>query len=110
MTKMIRQDNGHAERVAYLAPLWTFLFGPFYFAYKGVWRHAVLGFCLGFVTLGVSWLVYPFFARGIIKRQYGRDGFMTKGAARKAAKAEEEREEARLQALREGAADARTSP
>lgn len=58
-----------------LAWLWTLLFGVFYFAVKGVWRHALIGVLLGALTLGVSWFIYPFFARGIIHRHYLRAGW-----------------------------------
>lgn len=47
--------------------LWCLLFGVFYFAYKGVWGHFWLGLFLGAVTFGISWLIYPFFAKGILR-------------------------------------------
>jgi len=55
--------------------LWTFLFGFFYFALKGIWRHAVIGFLLALITFGMSWLIYPFFANGIVRRHYLRSGW-----------------------------------
>ncbi len=50
--------------------LWSFVFGVFYFAKHGAWLHTLLGVILVFVTLGVSWLIYPFFSRKIIEKSY----------------------------------------
>jgi hypothetical protein len=50
------------------AALWTFLFGPLYFAHRGIWSHAGISFVVAIVTSGIGWLVYPFFARGIIRK------------------------------------------
>lgn len=50
--------------------LWAFLFGPFYFGYKGLWGHAVLYVLAAIVTFCVSWFIYPFFAKGIVVRRY----------------------------------------
>ncbi len=66
--------NGYTER-ARLTWLWALLFGVFYFAVKGIWRHALIGFVLAFITLGVSWVVYAFAAPGIIHRDYLRRGW-----------------------------------
>ena len=53
---------------------WCLLFGCFYFAFKGVWIHAVISF--GAVCLtGVSWLIYPFFAHAIVNNHYGKQGW-----------------------------------
>lgn len=48
-------------------PLWALLFGAIYFAVKGIWTHAVAGILLAIVTAGISWLVYPLFARQIMR-------------------------------------------
>jgi hypothetical protein len=42
------------------------LFGFLYFAAKGLLGHALLAFAMAAVSGGLSWLVYPFFARGIL--------------------------------------------
>jgi hypothetical protein len=52
------------------------LFGPIYFAVKGAWRHAIVSGILGVCTLGLSWLVYPFFARDIVNRSYLQRGWV----------------------------------
>lgn len=65
--------NGYEETVS--RPfLWALLFGPIYFAVKGVWLHAVIALVLAF-TIFVSWLIYPFFARTVIRTHYLRQGW-----------------------------------
>jgi hypothetical protein len=67
-------SNGYIEECA--SPwLWTLLFGFFYFAYKGIWGHALLGAIVGLCSAGLSWCIYPFFARGIIRAAYVRAGW-----------------------------------
>lgn len=66
--------NGYRERHEHIG-LWTLLFGTLYFALKGVWRHAVLSFILAGFTFGLSWLIYPFFARDILKNHFQRQGW-----------------------------------
>jgi hypothetical protein len=67
-------QNGYEEEVT-CPGLWTFLFGPLYFAMRGVWTHAVLSFVLAIVTWGLSWLVYPFAARDLMRTHYLRKGW-----------------------------------
>jgi hypothetical protein len=68
-------SNGYIEEAS--APwLWTLIFGCFYFAAKGIWTHFVVGFLLALFTAGISWLVYPFFARSIVRGHYGRKGWV----------------------------------
>ena len=52
------QSNGFVERTG-LHWLWTLGFGPFYFAYRGVWPHFVILFFLPFFYnyLGVSFAI-----------------------------------------------------
>lgn len=67
--------NGYREE-ADTAWLWTLLFGSLYFAVKGIWSHAVVSLILAVVTAGLSWLVYPFFAAGIVRAHYLRQGWI----------------------------------
>lgn len=61
--------NGHTVRVR--APrLYTFLFGPLYFAAHGVWAHALISAVAAILTAGAAWLIYPWFARGVMRRAY----------------------------------------
>lgn len=67
-------QNGYIEECN--SPgVWAFFFGFFYFAVKGIWTHAVAGLILGICTLGLSWLIYPFFARGIVRAHFLRKGW-----------------------------------
>jgi hypothetical protein len=54
---------------------YTFLFGMFYFAVRGVWTHVIFSSALAIMTSGISWLIYPFFAKGILRRHLIRQGF-----------------------------------
>ena len=66
--------NGY-EETASVPFLWCLLFGVFYFMVKGIWKHVFISFLLACCTLGLSWLVYPFSARGIVINYYGRKGW-----------------------------------
>jgi hypothetical protein len=67
--------NGYTESVNF-AFLWALVFGVLYFAVKGVWRHAVISFVLAVCTLGLSWLIYPFFAKSMLRAHYLRLGWV----------------------------------
>jgi hypothetical protein len=67
-------DNGYEESANH-PWLWTLIFGFIYFAVKGIWTHAVISFVLAVATAGLSWIAYPFFANGIVRRHYLRRGW-----------------------------------
>ena len=69
-------SNNYTESVSSVAWLWVLLFGFFYFAIKGVWRHAVASLVLGMLTMGFSWLIYPFFAQSIMRNHYLKMGWI----------------------------------
>jgi hypothetical protein len=73
--KFKNPNNGYVEEISDWVWLWVLLFGCIYFAVKGVWTHAAVGLILAFLTWGISWLIYPFFARGIMRRHYLRRGW-----------------------------------
>ena len=54
---------------------WTLAFGPLYLAYQGAWAQALISTIVFIVTAGVSWLVYPFFAPGIVRAAYLQTGW-----------------------------------
>lgn len=56
--------------------LWCLLFGPLFFVYKGVWSHAVISIVAAFITFGISWLIYPFFASWAIKHHFQTKGWV----------------------------------
>lgn len=68
--------NGFVEKISGLAWLWVFLFGPIYFAVKGVWRHVFMSIAIGVITMGVSIFVYPFYAGRILRKEYLRRGWL----------------------------------
>ncbi len=70
--------NHHTVTVRH-ARLWTFLFGPLYFASHGVWSHAVISLVVAVFTAGVSWLVYSFFAPSILRNAYLTRGWQLNG-------------------------------
>ena len=74
--KFQNPTNGYIEEVPGAAWLWTLLFGSLYFAVRGVWGHAVVSLVLAFCTFGLSWLIYPFLAQGILEKQYLRKGWI----------------------------------
>lgn len=67
--------NGHTERVG-PAWLWVLLFGVFYFAFRGMWRHAILLFVLVLPTLGIAWVYYIVTARAQVRADYLRRGWL----------------------------------
>jgi len=71
--------NGYQVDVS-LAWLWVLLFGAIYFAVKGVWTHFIGGLLLGMVTLGLAWLVYPFYACRIMRNHYLSMGWSEDGS------------------------------
>lgn len=74
--KFKNPQNGYIEELPALAWLWTLLFGAIYFAVRGVWTHAIVGLILAIFTYGISWLIYPFFAKNIIATHYLKTGWV----------------------------------
>lgn len=58
------------------AGVYTFFFGPLYFALKGVWTHAIVSLGVALLTMGFSWLIYPFLSRGIMRKHYASAGWV----------------------------------
>jgi hypothetical protein len=52
------------------ARIYTALFGFLYFARHKVWKHALGGAVLTLMTLGMSWLLYPIYAEGIMRKTF----------------------------------------
>ena len=78
--------NGRKVTVGSLGPfLGCLFFGCFYFLVKGSMKHFLGSAILAVCTVGVSWLIYPFFAPGIIRKMYEDKGFvqMSGGSASK---------------------------
>lgn len=73
--KFMNPQNGYVEEVSDASWLWCLLFGGFYFAFKGIWIHFVIGIGAALLTWGISWLIYPIFARSIIIAHYQKSGW-----------------------------------
>jgi hypothetical protein len=72
---VFRKSNGYEETGGTsLSWLWCLLFGPLFFLMKGCYRHAILSIIAVPLTGGLSLLIYPWFAAGIVNRTYLRDG------------------------------------
>lgn len=68
-------NSDYTETV--LAPFFfCLLFGPLYFIVKGCWRHAIIYTLIACTVIGLAiWLIYPFFARDIVRTHYLREGW-----------------------------------
>lgn len=67
--------NGHTETISHLTWLWVLLFGFIYWMVKGVWQHAMLSLILAVLTYGISWLIYPFFAKKLMIQHFLHNGW-----------------------------------
>jgi Zn-dependent protease with chaperone function len=72
--KFQNPQNGYIVEINQ-SGLWTLLFGGFYFIRHGIWTHGLISLVLAFVTYGVSWFIYPFFATKVIRDAYLRKGW-----------------------------------
>jgi len=68
--------NGYTEEVSDDVWVPVLLLGCFYFASKGIWTHAVAGALAAICTCGLSWIIYPLFAKEIICKNYLRMGWI----------------------------------
>jgi len=50
--------------------LWSLIFGFLYFANHRAWFHSFISLILIVPTSGISWLIYPFFAKKIVRNAY----------------------------------------
>jgi hypothetical protein len=56
---------------------WPCLFlGPIWFIAKGLWLWAILSGVLVFITMGVSQLIFPFFANGLFVKKMRKQGYL----------------------------------
>ncbi len=69
--------NGSAEEI-WEGFCWPCLFfGCFWYMYKGLWGWAVFAFILAWVTFGLSWLAFPFFANAHYADSLRKRGSLT---------------------------------
>ena len=78
MAVVLVSPAGQREIVLSRVFLWSLLFGPFYFAYLGIWDSAVVSGILAVFSGGISILIYPFFAERIIVETYLKKGWKIK--------------------------------
>lgn len=72
---MVNPSTG-ATATAYQGFSWTTLFfGPFPALLRADVIGALIGFALGFATVGLSWVVWPFFYNGWHKTQLSSKGY-----------------------------------
>jgi hypothetical protein len=80
--------NGYTQHVTRAGAFFgCLLFGIFYFAYKGVWKHFLISTLAAFCTLGASWFVYPFFAYECVSHSYLEKGWKQIAGGRRVASA-----------------------
>lgn len=74
---LIHKQTGHREVYhPNQAPWWCLLFGCLYFLTRENWVHATLSAALAIMTVGISWLLYPFFVNSINLAHYARRGYV----------------------------------
>ena len=92
MTKFVNPMNGYTEDVTGMSGVWAFVFGVFYFMYKGVWRHVLIQMLAGLVLVSLFgaaatvlliplWLGYAVFAKSIVEASYQRAGYQMETGA-----------------------------
>lgn len=75
-TDLFARADGNFRRLSMHSWLWCLLFGVFYFAYHRAWNWTVITLAAAILTFGVAWLVFPFFARSMLRRQIMKDGYL----------------------------------
>lgn len=68
--------NGYAERIHTGFSWPCFFLGFLWFAIKGMWGWAIVAVVVAFMTLGFSWLVFPFVANGMCTKHLLRKGYV----------------------------------
>lgn len=90
MASFTNPANGHVEQVDSGTTVRSLLFGIFYFAAKGIWRHVFIQMTLivvFFATLGppgtllaiAMWIGYALGAQSIVAEDYLRRGWVRSG-------------------------------
>ena len=75
MTTFKNPENGNIEAITRKDFYWCLLFGFLYFVKKKMWFHTVLSFVLSIGTYGISILIYPFFVKSILQKEYVKKGW-----------------------------------
>lgn len=63
-----------------LAWFWCILFGPFYLAFKGLWKHLFIWIVVTALSKGAGamllWVLYPLMVGDILSARYIKDGWI----------------------------------
>ena len=71
-------EHDYSESFGKITWVWVFLFGPIFWAVKGVWTHFAAHLLLAIITLGIAHLIYPFFTYKILHNHYRKLGWKIK--------------------------------
>lgn len=66
--------NGRTVEI-YNPFLWTFLFGPLYWAKHEAWLPVIIGIVVVFLSVGIAWLILPIFAQMALRYGYRARGW-----------------------------------
>ncbi len=69
------QNGFREDAYTHISWLWVFLFGPLYWAGRGVWRHVFIHLILALISFGIAHFIYPFFTSQILLNHYQRSGW-----------------------------------
>lgn len=74
--KFKNPNNGYTEELTDWCYLWSFLFGGIYLMVKGAPMWGVAAILCAFFTYGISFFVFPFFTKTILRQAYLRKGWI----------------------------------
>ena len=75
-TKFIDPNNANKEYYASnMSWLWTILFGPLFFLYKGMWLHFIIFLPISIATFGFASLLVALFANKMVYNFYIKKGY-----------------------------------
>ena len=75
MSAFKNPENGNIETITRKDFYWCLLFGFLYFIKKRIWFHAIVSLLLASLTYGLSLLIYPFFVKSILQKEYLKRGW-----------------------------------
>jgi len=75
MNLMYRHKRDGRMMTASTPWLWSLVFGGFYFLYRKAWMHSAIWLVAAVCTLGLAWLVYPFYAGKALTSTYKNRGW-----------------------------------
>ena len=73
------RDSKNPNKIYYASSvswLWTVLFGPIFFAFKGMWIHFIILLPLSLFTFGLASLIAAIFANQWVYNHYKKKGYI----------------------------------